>query len=397
MLLFAKIMFEKVKVVMHMKKIAILGSSGSIGTQTLQVIDTNGCAQVQALSVYSNIELLEEQIRKYKPKLAAVVLEDKAAELAVKVADTSTKILSGMDGVISCATLDDVDTVVTAVVGVSGLIPTVEAIKAGKNIALANKETLVAGGSIVMPLAKEKGVKILPVDSEHSAIFQSCNGDSRKLKKILLTASGGPFFGKKREEIYNMTPEQALKHPNWSMGAKVTIDSSTLMNKGLEVIEASHLFDLDVDDIKVIVQPQSIIHSMVQYEDNSVIAQLSAPDMKLPISYALTYPERAYCGTEEIDFYKLGQISFAQPDTETFPCLEYAYRAQRAGGTLPAVMNGANEIAVAGFLKKEICYGNIPEIIYEVMEQHTNVQSPTLEDILQADKWARDAAEKFMK
>ncbi|MBQ3053367.1 MAG: 1-deoxy-D-xylulose-5-phosphate reductoisomerase [Clostridia bacterium] len=375
-----------------MKKIAILGSTGSIGTQTLQVIDENNCAKVQALSVYSNISLAEKQIRKYKPEIVAVMLEDKAKELKIKVADTSTKIVSGLEGICECATYNTVDTVVTAVVGVSGLIPTISAIESGKNIALANKETLVAGGEIVMPLAKKNGVKILPVDSEHSAIFQSCNGDSSKIKKILLTASGGPFLGRKKEEIYNMTPEDALKHPNWSMGAKVTIDSSTLMNKGLEVIEARHLFDVEPENIQVIIQPQSIIHSMVEYQDNSVIAQLSTPDMKLPISYALTYPERKYCGTSSVDFYTLGSITFAQPDTETFPCLKYAFDAIKVGGTMPSVMNGANEIAVAKFLNGEIKYGNIPEIIYKTMSEHKSISNPSLQDILDADIWARQKA-----
>ena len=375
-----------------MKRIALLGSTGSIGTQTLEVIDENACARVGAISVYSNIELAEQQIRKYKPEVAAVFLPGKASELKIKVADTKTRVVSGMEGIVECATLPSVDTVVTAVVGVSGLVPTIEAIKAGKNIALANKETLVAGGEIVMPLADKMKVKILPVDSEHSAIFQSCNGDSSRLKKILLTASGGPFYGRKREEIYNMSPEQALKHPNWNMGAKVTIDSSTLMNKGLEVIEAGRLFNMPGEKIQVVVQPQSIIHSMVQYEDNSVIAQLSTPDMRLPISYALTYPDRKFCRTEEIDFYKLGSINFAEPDIETFPCLGFAFEALEKGGTLPTVMNAADEIAVEKFLNREICYGKISEIIEKVMSKHTNVKNPTLSDVLEADKWAREIA-----
>ena len=376
-----------------MKKIALLGSTGSIGTQTLEVIDENGCAEVETISVYSNIKLAEKQIRKYKPKLAAVVLEDKAKELKIKVADTSTKILCGKDGIISCAVHNNVDTVVTAVVGISGLLPTIEAIKAGKNIALANKETLVAGGCLVMPLAKEKKVNILPVDSEHSAIFQSCNGDSRDLKKILLTASGGPFLGKSRDEIYNMTPAQALKHPNWNMGAKVTIDSSTLMNKGLEVIEASHLFNMPLDKIEVVVHPESIIHSMVEYDDNSVIAQLSLPDMKLPISYALTYPERLYCGTKEANFFDISSLTFKKPDTEAFPCLNLAFYAQKIGGTMPTVLNGANEIAVSKFLNGKIRFGEIPELINNVLTKHSTVQNPSLEDILNADIWAREMAE----
>ena len=376
-----------------MKKIALLGSTGSIGTQTLEVIDENGCAEVETISVYSNIELAEKQIRKYKPKLAAVMLEDKAKELKIKVSDTSTKILCGKDGIISCAVHNNVDTVVTAVVGISGLLPTIEAIKAGKNIALANKETLVEGGCLVMPLAKQKGVKILPVDSEHSAIFQSCNGDSRSLKKILLTASGGPFLGKSRDEIYNMTPAQALKHPNWNMGAKVTIDSSTLMNKGLEVIEASHLFNMPLDKIEVVVHPESIIHSMVEYDDNSVIAQLSLPDMKLPISYALTYPERRYCGTKEANFFEISSLTFKKPDTKAFPCLNLAFYAQNIGGTMPTVLNGANEIAVSKFLNEKIRFGEIPELINNVMSKHNAVQNPSLDDILKADMWAREAAE----
>ena len=375
-----------------MKKISILGSTGSIGKQTLQVIDENNCAQVCAISVYSNIDLAEEQIRKYKPEIAAVKLPEKAAELKLRVADTNTKILSGDEGISQCATLNGVDTVVTAVVGISGLIPTLDAIEAGKNIALANKETLVTGGDIVMKKAQEKGVKILPVDSEHSAIFQSCNGDSSKIKKILLTASGGPFYGKTRAEIYNMTAADALKHPNWSMGAKVTVDSSTLMNKGLEVIEAKHLFGVEAGDIQVVIQPQSIIHSMVEYVDNSVIAQLSVPDMKLPISYALTYPERKYCGTGEIDFYALKNITFGEPDLITFPCLQYAFDAINEGGTMPTALNGANEIAVNAFLEDRICYGRISEIIYDVMSKHKTVKNPSLADILETDLWAREMA-----
>ncbi len=375
-----------------MKKISILGSTGSIGTQTLEVIDENNCAQVCGISVYSNIILAEQQIRKYKPKVAAVKVPEKAEELKIKVKDTFTRVISGDEGISECACLDEVDTVVTAVVGISGLMPTFDAINAGKNIALANKETLVAGGEIIMPLAKEKGVKILPVDSEHSAIFQSCNGDSSKLKKILLTASGGPFYGRKKEEIYNMKAEDALKHPNWSMGAKVTIDSSTLMNKGLEVIEAKHLFDIDCENIQVIIQPQSIIHSMVQYEDNSVIAQLSCPDMKLPISYALTYPERKYCKTKELDFYALESLTFGKPDLETFPCLKFAFDSIKIGGTMPAALNGANEIAVEAFLKGKIRFGNIPEIISKVINQHKVIKNPSLEDILKTDIWAREKA-----
>ncbi|MBR6523250.1 MAG: 1-deoxy-D-xylulose-5-phosphate reductoisomerase [Clostridia bacterium] len=365
-----------------MKNISILGSTGSIGTQTLEIAEINKEFNIVALCANANVELIEKQIRRFKPKYAAMMDEKAAAELKVRVADLPVKVMSGIEGVCECATADETDIVVTAVVGVIGLVPTIEAIKAGKTIALANKETLVAGGSIVMPLAKEKGVKILPVDSEHSAIFQCIANSPVKPSKILLTASGGAFFGKTKQEIDNAMPEDALKHPNWDMGAKVTIDSASLMNKGLEVIEATWLFDMPADKIDVIVQRQSIIHSMVEFEDNSVIAQLSVPDMRLPISYALTYPERSYCLTEKIDFFKLKNITFDRPDTDTFRCLKLAYMAAEKGGSMPAVLNAANEEAVKLFLSHKIKFGEIARIVEEEMNRHTLIEKPSLEDIL---------------
>ena len=326
-----------------MKKIAVLGSTGSIGTQTLEIVRTNKDIQVTALAAGSNIELLEAQIREFGPKLAAVWDEEKAAELKSRVRDIDVHVFSGMDGLLAVAAEPEAEILVTAIVGMIGILPTIEAIKAGKDIALANKETLVTAGHIIMPLARENNVSILPVDSEHSAIFQSLQGGQKKaLHKILLTASGGPFRGKKREELVNISVEDALKHPNWTMGRKITIDSSTMVNKGLEVIEAKWLFDVSVDQIQVVVQPQSIIHSMVEYEDGAVIAQLGTPDMKLPIQYALYYPERRYLPGERLDFSTLSEITFERPDMETFYGLKLAYRAGREGGTLPTVFNAAN-------------------------------------------------------
>ena len=365
-----------------MKNISILGSTGSIGTQTLDIAEVNGDINVVALCAHSNVRLIEKQIRQFKPQYAAMMDEKAAKELAARVADLPVRVMSGIDGVCACATAPEADTVVTAVVGVIGLVPTIEAIKAGKTIALANKETLVAGGSIVMPLAKEKNVKILPVDSEHSAIFQCIANSCVKPSKILLTASGGAFFGKSKEEIENARAEDALRHPNWDMGAKVTIDSASLMNKGLEVIEATWLFDMPADDIEVVVQRQSIIHSMVEFEDNSVIAQLSVPDMRLPISYALTYPERKFCKTDKIDFFKLRNLTFDKPDTDTFRCLKLAYNAAKVGGTMPAVMNAANEEAVRLFLKGSIKFGDISRIVEKEMESHKSINNPKLDDIL---------------
>ncbi len=370
-----------------MKKIAILGSTGSIGTQTLEIVRTNGDLEVTALAAGNNIDLLEQQIREFRPKLAAVWKEERAAELKSRVRDMDIEIVSGMDGLLSVAAVPESEILVTAIVGMIGILPTIEAIKAGKDIALANKETLVTAGHIIMPLAKERGVSILPVDSEHSAIFQSLQGGQRKaLHKILLTASGGPFRGKKREELKNIQVEDALKHPNWEMGRKITIDSSTMVNKGLEVIEAKWLFGATVDQIQVVVQPQSIIHSMVEYEDGAVIAQLGTPDMKLPIQYALYYPERRYLPGDRLDFAALQQITFEKPDMETFYGLKLAYEAGRRGGSLPTVLNAANERAVAMFLDRKIGYLQIPEIIQACMENHKNIEDPTVEEILKTEQ-----------
>ncbi|HJD05240.1 MAG TPA: 1-deoxy-D-xylulose-5-phosphate reductoisomerase [Candidatus Mediterraneibacter caccogallinarum] len=370
-----------------MKKIAILGSTGSIGTQTLEIVRTNGDLEVTALAAGNNIDLLEQQVREFRPKLAAVWKEERAAELKSRVRDMDIEIVSGMDGLLSVAAVPESEILVTAIVGMIGILPTIEAIKAGKDIALANKETLVTAGHIIMPLAKERGVSILPVDSEHSAIFQSLQGGQRKaLHKILLTASGGPFRGKKREELKNIQVEDALKHPNWEMGRKITIDSSTMVNKGLEVIEAKWLFGVTVDQIQVVVQPQSIIHSMVEYEDGAVIAQLGTPDMKLPIQYALYYPERRYLPGDRLDFAALQQITFEKPDMETFYGLKLAYEAGRRGGSLPTVLNAANERAVAMFLDRKIGYLQIPEIIQACMENHKNIEDPTVEEILKTEQ-----------
>ena len=370
-----------------MKKIAILGSTGSIGTQTLEVVRENGDLQVLGLAAGNNIKLLEAQIREFHPKVAAVWSEDKAKELRDCVKDLDVKIVSGMEGLIEVSVLEDTEILVTAIVGMIGIRPTIEAIKAGKDIALANKETLVTAGHIIMPLAKEHQVQILPVDSEHSAIFQSLQGNSRgALHKILLTASGGPFRGKKREDLEKIQVEDALKHPNWEMGRKITIDSSTLVNKGLEVIEAKWLFDVDIEQIEVVVHPQSIIHSMVEYVDGAIIAELGTPDMKLPIQYALYYPERRYLPGERVDFGMLSQLTFEKPDLETFYGLRLAMEAGKAGGSLPTVFNAANERAVSKFLNREIAYLQIPEIIEACMQSHKNVEAPTVEEILQIEQ-----------
>ena len=370
-----------------MKKIAILGSTGSIGTQTLEIVRTNKDLEVTALAAGNNIDLLERQIREFRPRLAAVWKEERAAELKSRLADMDVRVVSGMDGLLEVAAVPESEILVTAIVGMIGIRPTIEAIRAGKDIALANKETLVTAGHIIMPLAKECGVSILPVDSEHSAIFQSLQGGQRKaLHKILLTASGGPFRGKKREELEHIQVEDALKHPNWEMGRKITIDSSTMVNKGLEVIEAKWLFGVTVDQIQVVVQPQSIIHSMVEYEDGAVIAQLGTPDMKLPIQYALYYPERRYLPGERLDFWKLNQITFEKPDLETFYGLKLAFEAGRTGGSLPTVFNAANEKAVAMFLDRKIRYLEIPEIIQACMENHKNILEPTVEEILKTEQ-----------
>lgn len=369
-----------------MKKIAILGSTGSIGTQTLEVVRENGDIEVTAAAAGNNIALLEEQIREFHIPLAAVWSEEKAAELKSRVKDLDVWIVSGMDGLLEVAAAKESEILVTAIVGMIGIRPTIEAIKAGKDIALANKETLVTAGHLIMPLAKEYGVSILPVDSEHSAIFQSLQGGQREaLHKILLTASGGPFRGKKREELTKIQVEDALKHPNWEMGRKITIDSSTMINKGLEVIEAKWLFDVSVDQVQVVVQPQSIIHSMVEYEDGAVIAQLGTPDMKLPIQYALYYPERRYLPGDRLDFEMLTQITFEKPDMDTFYGLKLAYEAGRTGGSLPTVLNAANEKAVALFLDRKIGYLQIPELIEECMRRHRVIEKPTVEQILETE------------
>ncbi|HIY55758.1 MAG TPA: 1-deoxy-D-xylulose-5-phosphate reductoisomerase [Candidatus Dorea merdavium] len=369
-----------------MKKIAILGSTGSIGTQTLEVVRENQDIEVCALAAGSNIARLEQQIREFRPRLAAVWSEEKARELRIRTADLPVEIVSGMEGLIQVAVLEETEILVTAIVGMIGLRPTIAAIKTGKDIALANKETMVTAGHIIMPLAKEHKVSILPVDSEHSAIFQSLQGnEGNKIQKILLTASGGPFRGKKQEDLLNVTVEDALRHPNWSMGRKITIDSSTLVNKGLEVIEAKWLFGVDVDQIQVVIQPQSVIHSMVEYEDGAVMAQLGTPDMKLPIQYALYYPDRRYLPGERLDFWTLSHLDFGKPDLDTFYCLALAYEAGRAGGTLPTVFNAANELAVKKFLLKEIKYLEIMEIIEDCMRAHKNRPNPSLEEILEAE------------
>ena len=380
-----------------MRKISILGSTGSIGTQTLEVVENLKDIKVMAITGNSNIKLLEEQARKYQPALVAVMDETNAEALKENLADMDIRVVSGMDGLVEAAIYEGVDTVVTSVVGNVGLKPTFEAICAGKNIALANKETLVSAGQLVMDLAKKHNIKIYPVDSEHSAIFQSLQGnEGNKIERILLTASGGPFRGKKREELLNVTAADALKHPNWSMGAKITIDSATLMNKGLEVMEAKWLFDVDVDQIEVLVHPQSIVHSAVEYEDGAIVAQLGEPDMRVPIQYALTYPKRVKSPFPRVDFAQRNNLTFDQPDMETFKCLSLAYRALKTGGTLPAVLNGANEVAVARFLKGDIGFLDIPELIEQTMDAYTVKYEYTLEDLLEADAWAKDYAAKVV-
>ena len=369
-----------------MKKIAILGSTGSIGTQTLDVISKKEDLEVVGISAGSNIEMLEAQIRRFHPLLAAVGDEKKAQELKIKVADTNCRVVGGMDGLLELAQMEESDILVTAIVGMIGIRPTIAGIEAGKDIALANKETLVTAGHLIIPLAKKCKVRILPVDSEHSAIFQALNGEeSRRIHKLLVTASGGPFRGKKREELENVQVEDALKHPNWSMGHKITIDSSTMVNKGQEVMEAGWLFDVSLDQIQVVIQPASIIHSMIEYEDGAVIAQLGTPDMKLPIQYALYYPERRFIPGDRLDFTKLREITFDVPDPETFKGLKLAYQAGKTGGSMPTVFNAANEMAVSLFLKKKIPYLTIPDMIQASMEHHKKVDAPDVDQILAAE------------
>lgn len=375
-----------------MKKIAILGSTGSIGTQTLDVVRANGDIEVLGISAGRNVKMLEEQAREFHPQLIAVWDENAAKDLAVRLADMDVKIVSGMEGLLELARMPQTDILVTAVVGMIGIRPTMEGIKAGKDIALANKETLVTAGHLIIPMAKEHGVQILPVDSEHSAIFQALHGEKRaQVEKLLITASGGPFRGRKREELEQVTLADTLKHPNWVMGQKITVDSATLVNKGLEVMEARWLFDVDLDHIQVVVQPKSIIHSMVEFKDGAVMAQLGTPDMRLPIQYALYYPERRYLDGERLDFHKLKEITFEDPDMDTFLGLPMAMDAARKGGSMPTVFNAANELAVKKFLQEKIGFLDIYDIIAQSMERHTVIRNPELEEILAVEdetyKW----------
>ena len=372
-----------------MKKIGILGSTGSIGTQTLEIVRSNPDLQVIALAAGSNVSLMEQQVREFHPMLAVMGSEEAAADLKNRIADTDTRVSAGMEGMLELAILPQMEVLVTAIVGMIGIRPTIAAIKAGKTIALANKETLVTAGHIIMPLAKEKGVSILPVDSEHSAIFQSMHGENReRVSKILLTASGGPFRGKKTEELQDITVEDALKHPNWSMGRKITVDSATLVNKGLEVMEAKWLFDVEPEQIQVVVHPQSIIHSMVEYVDGGIMALLGMPDMKLPIQYALFYPDRRPMDGRRVDFFALKSISFEEPDVKTFRGLQLAYDAIAAGGSMPTVFNAANEKAVGLFLDKKIRFLAIYDLIQGAMEQHKVIANPTVDEILEAEAQA---------
>lgn len=376
-----------------MRSLAILGSTGSIGTQTLEVAASCG-HRVAALTARHNIDLLEQQARTFHPILAAAADPTAAAALASRLADTDIRVLAGEEGILEAARLPQADTAVTALVGIAGLAPTLAAIDSGKRIALANKETLVCAGPLVMARAKEAGAEIVPVDSEHSAIFQSFQGShGKELKRILLTASGGPFFGWSRDELASVTPARALKHPNWSMGAKVTIDSATLMNKGLELLEAMSLFQVPPEKIQILVHRESILHSAVEYCDNSVIAQLGAPDMRLPIQYALSWPERTPGPAEPLDLLRIGTLTFYPPDLEAFPCLALAIRAAKEGGTAPAILNGANEVAVARFLQEEIGFLDIPRVVQAALDAVPRAERLTLEAIYAADQAARAAAE----
>lgn len=377
------------------KKISILGSTGSIGVQALDVA-RNLKLEVLGLSAYSNIDLLEQQAVEFKPKVISVGSEELAIELGNRLRHQEIEIYYGIDGMNKVAALEGVDTVVTSVVGIAGLIPTMAAIKAGKNIALANKETLVTAGELVMSEAKKHGINILPVDSEHSAIFQCLMGNERSsVSKIILTASGGPFRGKSISELEKVTLAEALNHPNWSMGSKITIDSATLMNKGLEVIEAKWLFDMDLDNIQVIIHPQSIIHSMVEYVDGSVMAQMGSPDMRLPIQLALTFPHRSSNSFSRLNLLTSNNLTFEEPDYSSFPSLELAFEALRTGGTMPAAMNAANEVAVSLFLGGNIKFLDIPRIIDKVMEKHSVNISPSLDDIIEVDAWARQTVKEL--
>lgn len=382
-----------------MKKIGILGSTGSIGTQTLEIVRAySEDLKVTVLAAGTNVKLMEAQMREFKPEVVVMWSKEAAEDLRVKTADLKIPVLCGMEGLLEVSVWENMDVLVTALVGMIGIRPTIAAMKAGKNIALANKETLVTAGHIIMPLAKEYGVSILPVDSEHSAIFQSMQGEKRsQVSKILLTASGGPFRGRKLEEIRTMQVEDALKHPNWSMGRKITIDSATLVNKGLEVIEAKWLFDVSLDQIQVVVHPQSIIHSMVEYVDGGIMAQLGTPDMKLPIQYALFYPDRRPLTGKRVNFYELGQMTFEAPDMETFRGLKLAYESARIGGSMPTVFNAANEKAVALFLDKKISFLQITELIEECMQQHEVISTPSVEEILETEQAAYAYINKKLK
>ena len=377
-----------------MKNIAILGSTGSIGTQTLDIVQKNPDLNVVGLGAGKNIDLLEKQIREFKPVLVAVFDEQKAKELKIRVADTPAKIVSGMDGLIELSVMPESEILVTAIVGMIGIRPTIEAIRAGKDIALANKETLVTAGHLIMPLASQMNVSILPVDSEHSAIFQALHGEQRReIAKLLITASGGPFRGRTAEELEHVTVEETLKHPNWVMGQKITVDSATLVNKGLEVMEARWLFDVELSQIQVVVQPKSIIHSMVEFRDGAVIAQLGTPDMRLPIQYALFYPERRYLDGDRLDFLKLKEITFEEPDMETFLGLPMAIEAAEKGGSMPTVFNAANEAAVKLFLERKIGFTDIYRIIRSSMDEHRVISAPGLDEILAVEKETRDRIE----
>ena len=377
-----------------MKKIAILGSTGSIGTQTLDVVRANGDIEVLGISAGRNVKMLEEQAREFHPQLIAVWDENAAKDLAYRLADMDVKIVSGMEGLLELARMPQTDILVTAVVGMIGIRPTMEGIKAGKDIALANKETLVTAGHLIIPMAKEHGVQILPVDSEHSAIFQALHGEKRaQVEKLLITASGGPFRGRKREELEHVTLADTLKHPNWVMGQKITVDSATLVNKGLEVMEARWLFDVDLDHIQVVVQPKSIIHSMVEFKDGAVMAQLGTPDMRLPIQYALYYPNRLHLSGDRLDFWKMKAITLEEPDMETFYGLKLAYEACRKGGNITTAFNAANERAVAMFLDGKIRFLEIPEIAQACMEQCTYIASPSVEEILATEQAAYEYIE----
>lgn len=380
-----------------MKKIAILGSTGSIGTQTLDIVREQGDIQVVAMAAGSNISLLEAQMREFRPSLVSVWDEKKASELRTNTKDLGIKIVSGMEGLLEVSVIPESEILVTAIVGMLGIRPTIAAIKAGKKIALANKETLVTAGHIIIPLAKEYKVPILPVDSEHSAIFQSLQGaGDNRISRILLTASGGPFRGRKADELKNIQVEDALKHPNWSMGRKITIDSSTLVNKGLEVMEAKWLFDVALDQIQVVVHPQSVIHSAVEYQDGAVIAQLGTPDMRLPIQYALYYPERRNLSGRRLDLFEIADLTFEKPDTDTFRGLALAYQAMEKGGNIPTVYNAANEKAVSLFLDRKISYPEITELIEACMENAEFVDHPDVDEILGTEAAAYEFIEKKM-